>query len=501
LSLGCSYARIRMEPALEELDCSLMDLTSALSWASLYLMSEWIIRLSMLVVIPFRRSPEAAKGWLLFGFFLPWPAVALYLLIGRSDYPQWRRMQFAKLPHVLKDEISRVRELNTRQEPDLPPNLAQAARLVQNLGHFPALNGNGAEILSQYDETLDRMAADIDTATCHVHLLFYIFADDSSGKKIIAALARAVERGIVCRVLIDALGSRAWASQVMSALRDAGVSVRLVLPVGFLRRRSTRADLRNHRKIAVVDGRIGYIGSQNIVDADFNPRVANQELVVRVSGPVVLELQAVFVADWFLETEQVLKGPDLFPEPVCNGCIVAQVLPSGPDYPAAGVERVIEALIHGARERVVITTPYFIPSEALLHALETAVLRGVEVHVVLSKPVDQTLVNLAQRSYYAELLDAGIKIHLYRDKLLHAKHLSIDEDVSLIGSSNIDMRSFTLNSEISLVLFNREMTTRLRREQAGYFAGSEILSAKQWRRRPFARKVVENIARLLTPLL
>ena len=159
----------------------------------------------------------------------------------------------------------------------------------------------------------------------------------------------------------------------------------------------------------MVDGRVGYVGSQNIANADFNPRVTNQELVVRVSGPVVLELQAVFVADWFLETDQVLKSPDLFPEPVRSGIIVAQALPSGPDYPEAGVERVIEALIYGARERIVITTPYFIPSETLLHALETAVLRGVEVHVVLSGPVDQTLVSLAQRSYYTELLDAGIK--------------------------------------------------------------------------------------------
>lgn len=455
----------------------------------------------MLVIIPFRRSPEAAKGWLLLGFFLPWPALALYLLIGRPDYPPWRRMQAAKLPHVLRREVARVRELNARQEPDLPSNLAQAARLIQNLGHFPALNGNGAELLAQYDETLERIAADIDAATDHVHLLFYIFAYDTSGKKIIAALARAAERGVVCRVLIDALGSHVWASQVVKALTGAGVSVHLVLPVRLLRRRSTRADLRNHRKIAVIDSQIGYVGSQNIVDADFNPRVTNQELVVRVRGPVVLELQAVFVADWFLETDQMLKDPGLFPDPVRGGNVVAQVLPSGPDYPEAGVERAIEAFIHGAREKVVITTPYFIPSEALLHALGTAVLRGVEVDIVLSKPVDQTLVHLAQRSYYTELLDAGIKIHLYRDKLLHAKHLSIDQDISLIGSSNMDMRSFTLNSEISLVLFDRELTEWLLAEQTRYFARSDLLRDEQWKTRPFARKVIENVARLFTPLL
>jgi cardiolipin synthase len=501
LSAGCGQGKSGSSRRSPRLDISLMDLTSAISWASLYLISEWIIRLLMLLIIPFRRSPEAAKGWLLFGFFLPWPALALYLLIGRPDYPKWRRAQFAKLPSVLRAEISRVRELEARQEPDLPYNLAQASRLIQNLGHFPALNGNGAELLSRYEETLDRLVAEIDAATSHVHLLFYIFASDTSGEKIITALARAVDRGIVCRVLVDALGSHAWASQVTQALTAVGVSVHLVLPVRLMRRRSTRADLRNHRKIAVIDGRIGYIGSQNIVDADFNPRVTNQELVVRVEGPVVLELQAVFVADWFLETEQVLKTPDLFPEPVHTGSIVAQVLPSGPDYPEAAVERVIEALIHGARDSVVITTPYFIPNEALLHALETAALRGIDVHIVLSKPVDQKLVNLAQRSYYAELLDAGVKIHLYRDKLLHAKHLSIDHDLALIGSSNIDMRSFTLNSEVSLVLFDRDLTAQLWMDQVRYFEESELLSAKSWMARPLVLKFVENIARLLTPLL
>lgn len=474
---------------------------AALSLTSLYFLSEWAIRLTMLAVIPFRRSPEAAKGWLLFGFFLPWPAAILYLLIGRPAYPAWRRARFAQLPRVLHGEVRRLRGLSACRHPDLPANLAQAARLVQNLGHLPALAGNEATLLAEYEATLARLVADIDAATHHVHLLYYIFADDRAGAPVIAALARATGRGVACRVLIDALGSRPWAARVVPALEAAGATVHRVLPVRLLRRRATRADLRNHRKIAVIDGRVAYTGSQNIVAPDFNPRVTNRELVVRVTGPVVLELQAVFVADWFLETAQALTGPALFPEPAPAGGAVAQALPSGPDYPEAAVERVIEALVHGARERVVITTPYFIPNEALLHALGTAVLRGVAVHLVLSKPVDQVLVNLAQRSYYAELLAAGVAIHLYRDKLLHAKHLSIDGDLALIGSSNIDMRSFTLNSEISLVFFDRDVTARLAEEQARCLAGSERLCPRAWQDRPRAMRVVENVARLLTPLL
>lgn len=472
-----------------------------ISWATIYLMSEWAIRLAMLVVVPFRRSPEAAKGWLLFFFFLPWPALLVYVLIGRPGYPKWRQERFARLPVVFKAVVSRLREVTAKEQPNLPANLSQAAVLIQNLGRFPSLGGNGAELLSDYDGTIRRIVEDIDQARSHIHLLFYIFADDATGQSIIAALTRAVTRGVTCRVLIDALGSRAWSANVVKALEEAGVSVRLVLPVDLLRRKSARADLRNHRKIAVIDGDIGYVGSQNIVNADFNPRVMNQELVIRIVGPAVLELQAIFVTDWFLETQQVLDSPVLFPEPRQAGTIVAQVLPSGPDYPEAGVERLVEALVHGARKRVVITTPYFIPNEALLHALTTAVLRGVDVHLVLSRPVDQFLVNLAQRSYYTELLESGIKIHLYRDKLLHAKHLSIDHGVSLIGSSNIDMRSFILNSEVSLVLFDRDLNARLREEQERYFAASDQLVRSQWANRRLSKKIVENIARLMSPLL
>lgn len=478
-----------------------MSLFGSISWATVYLASEWIVRIVMLVVVPFRRSPDAAKGWLLFVFFLPWPALLVYFLIGRPSYPEWRQRRFSKLPVVFRAVGERLTEVTDEQRPHLPANLKQAATLIQNLGRFASVSGNNAELLSDYDGTIDRLAEDIDASRLHVHLLFYIFADDETGRKIIDALARAVLRGVACRVLIDALGSRPWATRTVAALQSAGVEVHLVLPLGLLRRKSARADLRNHRKIAVIDGKVGYVGSQNLVNRDFKPGIVNQELVVRATGPVVLELQGVFVTDWFLETEQVLDDPAICPEPVDTGETIAQVLPSGPDHPGAGVERLIEALVYGARSRVVITTPYFIPNEALLHALETAVLRGVEVHLVLSKPVDQILVNLAQRSYYAGLLAAGVKIHLYRDKLLHAKHLSVDEDLCLIGSSNIDLRSFILNSEVSLVLFDPDVTARLREEQERYFAESDELDLDRWGRRSLAAKTIENIARLMSPLL
>ena len=466
-------------------------------WTLFYLLFEWSIRVIMLVIVPFRRSPDAAKGWLLSVFFLPVPALVLYILIGRPSYPRWRRMRFARLHTILERATHQISRLEACRPPILPSNLLQAATLIKNLGQFPTLAGNNADLLSDYNGLIDRLIADIDAAQDHVHLVVYIFADDDTGRRVIQALVGAVRRGATCRVLIDALGSRQWSRRVLEALTAGGVTAHLALPVGLLRRRNARADLRNHRKIFVIDSRIGYAGSQNIVDAN----VTNEELVARVTGPVVLELQAVFAADWFLETEQVLNIADLFPHHHPGSGMVAQVLPSGPDYPTAGVENLMVGLIHGARERVVITTPYFIPDEALLRALQTAVLRGVDVRLVVSRRVDQVLVGFAQRSYYEELLEAGIRLHLYRSRLLHAKHFSIDGEIMLIGSSNVDIRSFLLNAEVSLIFYDKDVTGRLRLEQERTFASSDLLTLPLWRDRFVGIKVCENLARLMSPLL
>lgn len=477
------------------------DLGFGSAWTLTYVATEWAIRLGMLVVVPFRRSPEAAKGWLLLAFILPIPALALYVVIGRPTFPGWRRKRFVRLRSLLEAATDQISHLQACRPPDLPGNFAQAANLIENLGRFPTLAGNEIELLADYEGVFDRLIADIDAAGSHVHLLMYIFAEDGTGERVVEALTRAARRGITCRVLIDALGSRRSARRVIEALSAGGVAARTVLPVGLLRRRSARADLRNHRKIVVIDSLIGYVGSQNVVDARSDSGLLTEELVARVTGPVALELQAVFAADWFLETEQAIGAADLFPHRHPGVGAVAQVLPSGPDYPSSGVAHLIVALIHGARDRVVVTTPYFIPDDALVQALETAVLRGVEVHLVLSQVTDHRLVGLAQRSYYESLLQAGIRIHLYRDHFLHAKHLSVDQDLVLIGSSNVDIRSFVLNAEVTLIVYDRELTGRLRAEQERYFVRSESLNLSAWARRPLPVKVCENMARLLSPLL
>jgi cardiolipin synthase len=478
-----------------------LHFSDAFTWGSLYYLAEWAIRLVMLVVVPFRRTPEAARGWLLLIFILPFAGLPLFWVLGRYKWPRWRLVKQEEFQQRMLPVIERLQSSPNIQHPHLGEHLDQAVLLAENLGHMPILGGNSAEMLTDYAGTIDRLIADIDQAQDHAHLLFYIFADDDVGCRVAEALARAARRGVRCRVLMDAVGTGRRARRMLPRLHKAGIAAYAMLRVGLFRRRRSRFDQRNHRKIAVIDGRIAYTGSQNIVNPDFKEGLTFEEAMVRVTGPIALTMQYVFANDWFLETDEVLDAPALFPDPEQTGRVPMQTLPSGPGFPLENNQRMFLTLMHAARQRIVITTPYFVPDLALLQALQTAVLRGVDVHLVVNQRRDQVLVSLGQRSYYDELLEAGVQIHLHRARFLHAKHLTIDDDVTLIGSSNMDIRSFQLNAEISLLMYDGGITREVQRMQQHYFTGSDMLTLEEWRSRPWSQQVLENLARLISPLL
>ena len=478
-----------------------MMIAQSLSPALAYLIAEWAIRLGALLFIPFRRTPDSARAWLLLLLFLPVPGLLLYLLIGRPTYPRRRRARLARAAELLQTAAEEIAHSRSCRQPVLSRNFRQAADLIERLGRFPALGSNNLNLLTDYEGVVSQLIADVDAAQHHVHILMYIFADDETGALVVSALERAAARGVACRVLVDAAGSRRWSRSLGKRFSAAGVAYAEALPIAPWRRRSARADLRNHRKIAVIDGVIGYVGSQNIVNAAWAKGVVNEELVVRSVGPAVVAMQAVFAVDWFLGTEEVLEGERFFPHFGGSGAVTAQLMPSGPDYGEAGVGYLTVALIHAARERVVITTPYFIPDAALLQALRTAVLRGVSVDLVVPYVSDQVLVRLAQQSYYTELLDAGVRVHRYRDRFLHAKLIGIDEDISLIGSSNVDVRSFVLNAEVTLIVYDPQVSASLRLEQQRYIRASDHLTSDSWEQRSSVVKLFANVARLVSPLL
>jgi len=460
----------------------------------LYLASRWVIRIVMLFYVPQRRSPNSARAWLLLIFVEPYAGLVIYSVFGRAYLPRQRRQRQKEAGGFIR-ETPAVRAAPLDDRVSLPP----AARLTRKLGDFPVVAGNRVELLSDYGGAMDQLVRDIDAARETVHLLYYIVEPDETGWKVGEAVVRAARRGVACRVLMDGLASKPGLKVMAPRLREAGGEVIALLPPGS---RGTRRDLRNHRKIAVLDGRVGYAGSQNLVNAHgYKGRdLTYEELVLRIEGPVVSQLQAVFLTDLFLETGKRLEGA-LFPQLAPLGSVPAQLLPSGPTYRAENNQRVFIQLLYEARKRVVLTSPYFVPDAAFVEAMQAAAQRGVAVHLVTPKQVDQLLVRLAQESFYAGLLEAGVRIHLYRPRFLHAKHMSVDGDVAVVGSSNLDLRSFELNEEVMVLCYDPEVTERLAALQERYLEESDELTLAAWQARSRVRATAQQMARLVDSLL
>ena len=457
----------------------------------------WAIRLWAIWAVPRRRSPNAARAWLLLILVAPIPGALLYSVFGRAYLPEARKVRQVEATAEIQRLLPPVQgEVGA----EVPPEREATARLARRLGAFPVVGGNRVEILDDYGAAIDRLVADVDAARESVHLIFYIFEPDAVGQRVADAVRRAAARGVTCRVMMDGMASGPGLKKLAPGLRAAGVEVRSLLSPDVFR---TRRDLRNHRKIAVIDGRIGHVGSMNLVDAyDYKGRgLTNEELVLRVVGPIVDQLQAVFLTDRYLETGEQLGGEPVFHEPAAGGTVMAQALPSGPTYEAENNERTFVQMLYGARKRIVVTAPYFVPDRPIVEALQAGAARGLDVRVVTPRTADQLLVRYAQESFYEELLEARVKIYLYRPRFLHAKHLSVDDDVCAIGSSNFDMRSFTLNEEIMVLCYDREVVAGLTRIQERYFRDSDLLTREEWRRRSPLRRTAQQMARLVDSLL
>lgn len=461
------------------------------------LVVDWVVRLASLWWIPARTTPAAARSWLLLIAFVPLLGLPLYLLFGHPWLSRERIRRQALASQVIREQQAPLRHLRWTPQGDGADT--EMVPLVEHLGDFMPTHGNAVELLDDYDASLRALIDDIDRARQRVHLLYYLMFDDVVGDAVAAALRRAAARGVQCRLLLDAVGAKRGLRRYAAELRLAGVQVHDLLPGGLRWRRSGRMDLRNHRKVAVIDSDAAYVGSQNLATAEFVPGFPNRELVARVRGPAVAHLEAVFASDWFIETGERLEVAPT--APVRHADVVAQLLPSGPAYPFANARDTVNALIHLAKRRLVLATPYFVPDDATLSALRIAALSGVETQLILSASNNQRLTAWAQESYFEELLSSGVKITLYRPRFLHAKHLSVDDGMALVGSINLDIRSFALNAEIGLLCYDRGVVARMREIEASYLADAESVSLAAWKNRPAWRRSREGFARLMDFLM
>jgi cardiolipin synthase len=376
---------------------------------------------------------------------------------------------------------------------------------------FPALAGNRIEVLDDAGRVFDVLVADIDRARTSCDVCFYIWHEGGRTAAVVEALARAAERGVRCRALADAIGSRPFLSSASARrLRDAGVELITALPTGPLRSFFVRRDLRNHRKLVSIDQRVAYTGSLNLVD----PRCFKQDAgvgewvdaMVRLTGPAAVALDGVFALDWVVETGAPWYLGELpetgeRPAPSAHPGAVVQVVPSGPDLRPKAIYQLLLTVIYGARRELVMTTPYFVPDEAILTALVSAAHRGVAVTLLVPAHNDSMLVRHASAATYEELAAAGVCIALHEGGLLHTKSLVVDGETSVFGSVNLDMRSLYLNFEISLFVYDRAFAGRLRALQDRYLESAPQLDLEAWRRRPALRRFQENLVRLIGPLL
>ncbi len=482
-----------------------------MTWGLAYDIAMWVIRLGMIPVVARGRRPVEALAWLAGIFAFPLVGVVIYLVFGerrlrrgddrhreiRARLKRSERVTSAE--HRLDGEVDTAGEVASRR-------LAQLTRslIARDLGGLPPLTGNAVELLSDSAEAMDRLIADIDAAEHQVHLLYFIYADDETGRTLGEALVRAAERGVAVRLLVDGFGSRKMLRGLGKRLSERGVRVEAMLTADMMRRPLARFDVRNHRKIAVIDGHIGYAGSMNVHDADFLLEDVGGEwrqIHARLRGPAVRHLQLLFLEDWIFATDEQLDDEECFPDVRSEGDTTVQVVPGGPTYPAELIQHVFLAAIGMAEKRLIITTPYFVPDEPLQLALRVAALRGIRVDLVIPVRTDRPYVDAAGRAYFDHLLQAGVHIWHPSKGVVHAKTITVDDTVAILGSANLDRRSLFINYELMMVLFGAELTEDLRKRQEVYLEEARELELEEWRRRPDSRRIMDDVARLLGPVI
>lgn len=468
-------------------------------------LADLLIRLGLSVRVIMRRLPVGvALAWLVLILVFPFVGAFFYLFLG--EYRLGRRRTRRALG-VHKTAATAQSAADSASPLDAPSR--SLAQLGTSLFGAPLLPGNRLQLLPDADAAFPSLIADIDRASQSCHLEYYIWNPGGRADDVGAALLRAASRGVACRVLVDALGSAAFLkSDLALQLRRAGVRVQSALGTGAVKALFARPDLRLHRKIVVIDELVGYAGSLNMADPKYFKQDAGVgqwvDALARVEGPGVGALNNIILRDWAVETGEplealaVLEGAGAAP---AGGTAHVQVLSSGPFSDVHAIEQIHLMAVYLAERELTMTTPYFVPSESFLMALLSAAARGVKVTLITPAKIDSRCVHFASRAHQAELLAAGVKLALYQGGLLHTKSLTVDGQISLFGSVNLDPRSLHLDFEVTLAVYDAEFTTRLCGLQDRYLGLSQMLDLAECQSRSPVERFKENAARLAGPVL
>jgi cardiolipin synthase len=465
------------------------------------------IRVLALIFVPRNRRPQTSLAWLLLIFFQPYIGIILFLMFGRARLPRNRRRRQREVTEYILETTEGFDRV--RRDPPWPQWLEPVVELNRKLGAMPLVGGNDARMWADNQVSLEAMIAEIGLARKTIHAEFYILSLDHTTAPFFDALEHAHRRGVRVRVLLDHLGSFRFPGyrRTVRRLNEMGVQWHLMLPFQPWRFLIQRPDLRNHRKLLVVDGEVAFTGSQNIIETPYQRRGNHRrglrwkDYMARFEGPVVAGIDALFVTDWYSETGELLTREAAPARKSGEGKLDCQVVPSGPGFSGENNLRLFNSLVYAAQERIILVSPYFVPDDSMLYAITTAAQSGLDVQLFVSEIGDQFFAFHAQRSYYEQLLRAGVRIFRYaKPTILHAKHFTIDDQIAVIGSSNLDMRSFTLDLEISVMVRGDAFIDGLRGLEDSYREHSRELTLDEWLARPLHRRILDHVARLTAAL-
>lgn len=465
------------------------------------------VALIIRVILRPHREPASRIAWIVVIVTIPIAGILVYLLFGEVSIGRRRIARMNRVIASLPPFAAAAKGDEERFKAAVPAGYDHLFRVGESISGFAPVGGNKATLMADSNATIEAMVADIDAAEDHVHLLFYIWLTDGNGRKVAEALMRAAARGVKCRAMADGLGSRLMIkSELWKQMQAAGVHVAEALPIGnvLLRPFMGRIDLRNHRKIVVIDGYITYCGSQNCADPEFRVKAKYApwvDAVMRFEGPIARQNQHLFASDWMTFVDEDLTDLLRSPIPAPEDGVPAQVIGTGPTVRYSAMPETFESLMHAARRELLITTPYFVPNESMQDALCATARRGVKTTIIFPANNDSWIVAAASRSYYLDLLEAGVKIHEYVGGLLHTKSLTLDGEITLIGSANMDRRSFDLNYENNILFCDSQLTAAVYQRQQEYLAKSNGVSPESVANWSIPRQMWNNTIAMLGPVL
>ena len=470
----------------------------------------WIVTITItLRLIIKKQSVPTMLSWLIVIYVFPVVGIIAYLIFGEINLGKHRAVMFEQLKPKYMNWFNRLSHcdnlVNTQTNLLYRPIFDLAN---QRLG-VPCILGNELHILDTPESIMRSIIRDINQAEKSINMVFYIWSAQGLVSEVTQALINARQRGVAIHILLDSVGSRAFLkSTECQVMRDNGIEVTETLHVNLFRMFFNRIDLRQHRKIIVIDNQISYTGSMNMVDPKFFKKDSNVgewiDIMVRINGPVSAVLNGLHAWDWEIETR--VKLP--LEEPDCpllpleqNNSHAVQILATGPCFPDDLMVQSLAIAIFSARKSIVITSPYFVPSHNIAEALRIAALRGVEVSIIIPKENDSLMVHWASRTFFDDLLAAGVKIYHFNQGLLHTKSMLIDNRLALVGTVNMDMRSFLLNFEVTMVVEDPAFANEISLLHEGYIKNSALIDYAQWRKRSVYQRIIEKLFFLFSPLL